>query len=71
MQWYYGLGAGLLVQGRWEMVNMPAASAVLLHQSALDIWTDSNVVSTELRKNCGSAYKFCSTATLQCYGCMD
>ena len=42
----YGLTVMLLVQGRGEMAVLPAVPAALLHQSAMDIWTDSNVVST-------------------------
>ena len=29
----------LLVQGRGEMAGLPAVTAVLLHHSAMDIWT--------------------------------
>ena len=36
----------LLVQGRREMAVLPAVSAVLLHHSTMDTWTDCNVVST-------------------------
>ena len=36
----------LLVQGRGEMAVLPAVTAVLLHHSAKDIWTDCSVVST-------------------------
>jgi len=36
----------LLVQGRVEMAVMPAVTAVLLHHSTVDIWTEGNVVST-------------------------
>jgi len=36
----------LLVQGRGEMAFQPAVTAILLHHSAMDIWTDCNVVST-------------------------
>ena len=36
----------LLVQGRGEMAVLLAVTAVLLHHSAMDIWTDCNVVST-------------------------
>jgi len=35
-----------LVQGRGEMAVLPAVTAVLLHHSAMDTWTDFNVVST-------------------------
>jgi hypothetical protein len=45
----------LLVQGRGEMAVLPALNDLLLHQSAMDIWTDCNVVSTEYRGNGGSA----------------
>jgi len=36
----------LLVQVRGEMAVPPAVTAVLLHHTAMDIWTDCNVVST-------------------------
>jgi len=36
----------MLVQGRGEMAVLPAVTAVLLHHSAMDTWTDSNDVST-------------------------
>jgi len=36
----------LLVQGRGEMAVLHVVTAVLLHHSAVDIWTDSSVVST-------------------------
>jgi len=36
----------LLIQGRGEMADMPAVTAVLLHHSAMDIWTDGSVVNT-------------------------
>jgi len=36
----------LLVQGRGEIAVLPAVTAILLHHSAMDIWTDRNVVST-------------------------
>ena len=35
----------LLVEVRGEMAVLPAVTVVLLHQNAMDIWTDSNVVS--------------------------
>ena len=44
--WIYGLTVIFLVQGRGEMAVLPAVAAVLLHHSAMDIWTDCNVVST-------------------------
>jgi len=36
----------LLVLGRGEMAILPAVTAVLLHNSAMDTWTEGNVVST-------------------------
>ena len=33
----------LLLQGRWEMAVLPAVTAVLLHHSALDTWTEGNI----------------------------
>jgi hypothetical protein len=36
----------LLVKGRVEMAVLPAVTLVLLYLSAMDIWTDCNVVST-------------------------
>ena len=44
--WIHGLTAMLLVQGRGEMAILPAVTAVLLHHSAMDTWTDRSVVST-------------------------
>ena len=46
MLWIHGLTVIMLVQGRGEMAVLPAVTAVLLHHSAMDIWTDCNVVST-------------------------
>ena len=53
----------MLVQGRGEMAVLPAVTAVLLHHSAMDTWTDCNVVSTGYRVNGGSACSYCSTVT--------
>ena len=36
----------LLVQDRGEIAVLTAVTAVLLHHSAMDIWTEGNVVST-------------------------
>jgi len=52
-------------------VVLPPVTAVLLHHSAMDTWTDCNVVSTVKRGNGGSACSYCSTVTSQCYGYMD
>ena len=41
-----GLTAVFLVQGRGDMAVMPVVTAVLLHHSAMDTWTDSNFVNT-------------------------
>ena len=41
----YELTVMLLVEGRGEIAVLSAVTAVLLHHSAMDIWTDSNVVS--------------------------
>ena len=46
MLWIYGLRAMLLVEGTEEMAVLPEVTAVLLHHSAMDIWTEGNVVST-------------------------
>ena len=46
MLWVHGLTLKLLGQGRGEMAVLRAVTAVLLHRSAMDKWTDSNVVST-------------------------
>jgi len=43
--WIYGLRGMLLVQGRGEMAVVPAVTAVLLHHSAMDIWTEGYDVS--------------------------
>ena len=40
----------LLVQGRGEMGVLPAVTAVLLHHSAMDKWTDYSAVSTRRRE---------------------
>jgi len=52
-------------------VVLPAVTAVLLHHSAMDNWTDCSVVSTGQRENGGSACSYCSTVTSQCNGYMD
>ena len=44
--WIQGLTAVLSIQGRGEMAVMPAVTAVLLHHSAMDTGTETNVVST-------------------------
>ena len=42
----HGLRAMLFVQGRGEMAVLPAVTAVLLHNSAMDTWTEGNDVNT-------------------------
>jgi len=42
----YGLTLLLLAQGRGKMAVLPAVTAVLLHHSAMDTWTDRSIVST-------------------------
>ena len=61
----------MLIQGRGKMAVLPSVTAVLLHHSAMDTWTDYNVVSTGYRGNGGSACSYCSTVTSQCYGYLD
>jgi len=61
----------LLAQGRGEMAFLPAVTAVLLHNSPMDTWTDCSVVSTGYRGNGVSACSYCSTVTSQCYGYID
>ena len=46
MLWIHGLTVMMLVEGRGEIAVLPAVTAVLLHHSAMDTWTDCNVVST-------------------------
>ena len=41
-----GMFVVLLVQGRGELAVMPAVTAVLLHQCAMDTGAEANVVST-------------------------
>jgi hypothetical protein len=58
----------LLVQGRVEMAFLPAVTAVLLHHSAMDKWTESNIVSTGYSGNGGSACRYCISDTSMFYG---
>ena len=61
----------LLVQGRGEVAVLFTVTAVLLHHSAMDTWTDCSAVSRGKGGNGGSACSYCSTVSLQCYGYMD
>jgi len=45
------------------MAVLPAVTAVLLHHSAMDNWTDCSVVSTGVKGNGGSDSSYCSTVT--------
>ena len=71
MLWVHGLTVMLLVQGRGEMVFVPAVTAVLLYHSAMDLCSVCNVVITGKRGNFGCACSYCSTVTSQCYGYME
>jgi hypothetical protein len=44
--WIHRLRSMLLLQGRGEMAVLPTVTAVLLHHSTMDKWTEGNVVST-------------------------
>ena len=48
----------LLVLGRGEMVVFTAVNAVLLHNSAVDTWTEYSVVITVQMENFVSACRF-------------
>jgi hypothetical protein len=63
MLWIHGLTVIVLVKGTGEMAVMPAVTTVLLHHSAMDIWTDCNIVIRGCSGNGGSAYSYCSTVT--------
>ena len=58
MLWLHGLTVALLVQCRGEMTVPSAVTAVLIHHSAMDVWTDCNVVSTGKRGNGGSVCSY-------------
>ena len=46
MLWIQVLTVLMLVQGRGEIAVLPVVTAVLLHHSAMNIWTECSVVST-------------------------
>ena len=71
MLWIHGLTVMTLVQGRGEMAVLPAVTAVLLHHSAMDKWTDCNFVIILQKGNGGSACSYCSTVTSPYYGYVD
>ena len=55
MLWIHGLTVMMLLKVRGEIAVLPAVTEVLLHHSAMDTWTDCNVVITGERGNCGSS----------------
>jgi len=61
--WIHGLTAVLLVQVRGEMAVLPAVTAVLLHHSAMDTWTDCKAANIVSRGFGGSACSYCNTVT--------
>jgi hypothetical protein len=69
--WINDLTLVLLVQGKRQMAVLYAVTAVLLHQNAIDTWTDCSVVSTGERENGDSVCSYCSTVTSQLYGYME
>ena len=48
-----------------------AVTAVLLHNIAMDTWTECSLVRTGLRGIGDCACSYCRTVTSQCYGYMD
>jgi len=58
----------LLVLGRGEMAVLPAVTAVRLYHSAMDTWTEGNIVSAGKRGNGGSV---AVTAVLLDHNAMD
>ena len=61
----------LLVQGKGEIADLAAVTAVLLHQSVMDTGTDCNIVSTGWRGNSDIACSYCSTLSSMCHGHRD
>ena len=53
------------------MAVLSAVTAVLLHHSAMDIWTDCRIFSTGQRGYGGSVYSYCSTVKSKYYGYLD
>jgi len=70
VQCIHGMNAKILLHVRVEMLVLPAVTAVLLHHSAMDTWTDCNFVNTGLRGIGVSACSYSNTVTSQCYGHM-
>ena len=71
MLWIHKLTVVLLVQVVGEMAFLPAVTAVMLHQIAMDTCTDCSDVSTGYRGNGGSAFSYFSPVTSHCYGSID
>ena len=51
-------------------MDLPAVTAQLLRQNAMDILSDGRVVITGYRGNRGSLCSFCNTVTSHCFGYM-
>jgi len=60
----------LLLQGRGEISDLPRVTSVLFLHTALNTWTDSNVVSTGRRENCGlpAELQYCYITVLWIHG---
>jgi hypothetical protein len=69
--WIHGQTVVLLEQGGEEIAFLPAVTAVMLHHSAMDTWTDCSVVGTGWRGNGFSACSYCSTLRSLCYRYID
>jgi hypothetical protein len=57
----------MLVQGRFGMAFLPAVTAVLLHPSDLDTWTDFSNFSSGQKVICGSTCSYSITVATKCY----
>jgi len=71
MLWIQGLTVMLLVKRRGEISFMPAVTAVLLHQNAMDTGTGSSIVSTGKRGYGVYACSYCSSVTSHFFGYSD
>ena len=61
----------LLIQGRVKIAVLSAVFAILFHHNSMDIWTDSNVVSTGKRGSGGSCLQllqYCYIAVIWIHG---
>jgi len=68
MLWREGPYEILIEEGRGEMAGLPAVTAVLLHQCAMNTGNFCSVVSTGQRGNGGYVCSYCSTVTSKCFG---